>query len=54
MLRVTFKASYQVKEGRKWIAKVSEWNELIKTETDARLRAMALNWVIVKIETIHQ
>lgn len=52
MFKVTFKKSYQVKEGRKWVTKVSEWNETIKTEADARLRAMALNWEIVKIEPI--
>ena len=52
MLKVTYKKSYQVKEGRKWITKVSEWDETIKTEADAKLRAMALNWEIVKMEVV--
>ena len=50
MYKVTFEASYQVKEGHKWISKVSRWDEIIKTEADARLRAMALNWSIIRIE----
>lgn len=51
MLKVTFKKSYQIKEGRKWVTKTSQWVEGIKTEADAKLRAMALNWEIVKMET---
>lgn len=51
MIKVTFRATYQRKEGRKWVTKVSEWAETVKTEADARLRAMALNWEIVKIES---
>jgi hypothetical protein len=54
MIKVTFKKSYQIKEGRKWVIKVSEWEEVIKTEADAKLRAMALNWEIVKIEACHE
>lgn len=50
MLKVTFKSEYKVKENRKWVTKISEWTEEIKTEADARLRALALNWQIVKIE----
>lgn len=50
MLKVTFKATYPAKEGRKWVTKASTWVELIKTEADARLRALALNWEIIKIE----
>lgn len=50
MFKVTFKKSYQTKEGRKWVTKTSEWVESIKTEADAKLRAMALNWEIVEIE----
>lgn len=50
MLTVTFRSEYKVKQGRKWVSKVSEWTEQIKTESDARLRAMALNWQIVKME----
>lgn len=50
MFKVTFKASYKVKQGRKWVSKTSEWVEVIKTESDARLRALALNWEIIKIE----
>lgn len=52
MFKVTFKKAYQVKEGRKWVTKVSEWDEEIKTESDAKLRAMALNWKIVKMVAI--
>ncbi|MEM4360297.1 MAG: hypothetical protein QXT45_07175 [Candidatus Bilamarchaeaceae archaeon] len=52
MFRVTFKKTYQVKNGRKLVTKTAQWNETIKIEADARLRAMALNWEIVKIEPI--
>lgn len=52
MLKVTFKKQYKVKEGRKWVLKVSQWDETIKTEDDARLRAMALNWEIVTMEAV--
>lgn len=50
MLKVTYKKTYQVKEGRKMVNKTSQWEEFIKTEADAKLRAMALNWEIVKVE----
>lgn len=50
MLQVTFKSSYKVKEKGKWVNKTSEWDEFIKTESLAKLRAMALNWEIVKIK----
>ena len=52
MLKVTFKSTYKVKEGRYWITKTSEWTEEIRSESDAKLRAMALNWQIIKIEAI--
>jgi hypothetical protein len=54
MLKVTFKKQYQVKEGRKWVSKISEWDEFIKNEADAKLRAMALNWEIVKMVVSHE
>ena len=50
MFKVTFEKSYQIKKGRKLVTKVSRWEEIIKTEADARLRAMALNWSIIRIE----
>lgn len=50
MFKVTFKSTCKVKEGRKWVLKSFEWVEFIKTESDAKLRAMALNWQIVRIE----
>jgi hypothetical protein len=50
MLTVTFKAEYPIKEGRKWVKKASVWTEQIKDAESAKLRAMALNWQIVKIE----
>lgn len=53
MFIVTFEANYKVKEGRKWVNKTSTWDERIKTEDDAKLRAMALNWQIIKMEKIH-
>ena len=53
MIKVTFESNYKVKEGRKWVDKTSQWNELIKTESDAKLRALALNWQIVKMEKVH-
>ena len=53
MLKVTFKKTYQVKEGRKMAFKTSQWEELIKNEADAKLRAMALNWEIVKMEVVN-
>ena len=49
-MKITFKKTYQVKEGRKKVLKTSEWTEEIKTLLDAQLRAMALNWEIVKVE----
>lgn len=52
MLKVTFQASYPVKQGRRWVQKVSQWDEMVKTEADAKIRANALNWVIVKIEKV--
>lgn len=51
-MKVTYRATYKVKQGRKMVEKVSEWTEEIKTEADARLRALALNWQIVKLETV--
>ena len=53
MLNVTFKSTYQVKQGRKMVAKTSEWVEQIQDEASARLRAMALNWQIVNIEVVN-
>lgn len=53
MLKITFESSYKVKEDRKWVKKTSQWDELIKDEASARLRALALNWTIIKIEKIH-
>ena len=53
MFIVTFKSNYKVKEGRKWVNKTSTWDERIKTEDDAKLRAMALNWQIIKMEKTH-
>jgi hypothetical protein len=53
MLKVTFESSYKVKEGRKWVNKTSQWDEFIKDEEDAKLRALALNWQIVKMEKVH-
>lgn len=50
MKRVTFKKVWTKKEGRKLVTVISEWTEEVKTEADAKLRAMALNWDIVKIE----
>lgn len=52
MIKVTFRSEYKVKQGRKMVYKISEWTEEIKTEADAKLRAMALNWQIVKIEAV--
>lgn len=52
MLKVTYRAQYPVKQGRKMVQKVSEWTEYVKTEADAKLRAMALNWEIVKLEVV--
>ena len=50
MFKVTFRSEYQVKQGRKWVTKIPEWTENIKSESDAKLRAMALNWLIIRIE----
>lgn len=52
MIKVTFRKIYQIKEGRKIITKESQWSENIKNESDARLRAMALGWEIVKMENV--
>lgn len=52
MFKVTYKAQYQVKEKRKLVNKVSIWTEDVKSEADARLRAMALNWTIVSLEKV--
>lgn len=52
MLKVTFKAVYKVKIGRKYVEKTSTWTEDIKDEGSARLRAMALNLEIVSMETV--
>jgi hypothetical protein len=53
MLKVTFQSQYQTKQGRKKVTKISQWEEIIKTEADAKLRAMALNWQIIKIEVLN-
>ena len=49
MLRVIFRSTYKVKQGRKWVEKSSTWEEYIKDENSAKLRALALNWEIVEI-----
>lgn len=48
-LRVKFKSFYKVKQGRKWVEKVSEFTEDHKSEADVRIRALALNLTIVEI-----
>lgn len=48
-LKVTYESKYKVKEGRKWVTKVSQFEEMHRSEADARLRALALNWTIVLI-----
>lgn len=54
MIKVTFRTFYKVKVKRKWVDKTGEIVEYITgTEQDARIRAMALNWTIVKIEGIN-
>ena len=53
MFKVTFQSNYKIKESRKWANKTSQWDEIIKTEGDARLRALALNWQIIKMEKIN-
>lgn len=50
MIKVTFQSTYKVKEGRKWVEKTSVWSEVVKTESDAKLRAMALSWTILSME----
>lgn len=50
VVKVVFKAECEVKEGRKWVKKSFEFTETHKTEADARLRALALNWHIVSVE----
>ena len=52
MFKVTFKSSYQIKEGKKWVTKTSQWEELVKSEVDARIRALALSWLIVNISPL--
>lgn len=52
MLKVTFQSTVKVKQGRKLITKTFQNVEEHKTEADAKLRAMALNWQIVSIETV--
>lgn len=49
MFKVIFKTTYKVKEGRVWVQKHSTFEEIVKSEADAKLRAMALNWQIVQI-----
>lgn len=50
MFKVTFKARpIMIK---KKIAEFPSFEETHKTEADAKLRALALNWDIVKIERI--
>lgn len=50
MFKVTYKSIYKVKSGRKWAEKSSQWEETIKDESSAKLRALALNWHIVSIK----
>lgn len=50
MIKVTFGATYRVKEGKRWVEKTSQWVETIDNEASAKLRALALNWYIIKIE----
>lgn len=50
MVKVTYRSAYQVKQGRKMVQKVSEWTETAPDAAAAKLRAMALNWQIVKME----
>ena len=52
MFKVTFKSNYKVKSGRKWVEKTSVWSENINTESDAKLRAIALNWIIISMERV--
>jgi hypothetical protein len=52
MVQVTYRSAYKVKQGRKTIQKVSEWTEQAPDEASAKLRAMALNWQIVKMEVV--
>lgn len=62
MLKVTYKSSFKVKEGRKWVEKGSQWDEVIEQSSQfptiesmkagAKLRALALNWQIVKMEVV--
>ena len=50
MLKVTFESKCKVKENRRWVMKTFRFEEQHKTKSDAQLRALALNWTIVKIE----
>lgn len=53
MKKVTFKTQCKVKEGRKWVTKEFEVVEFTSAdEQSIRLRAMALNWTLVKIEVM--
>ena len=52
MIKVTYQAQYQVKQGRRWVSKISTWTEEVKTESDAKLRAMALSWTIISMEKV--
>lgn len=49
-VRVTFKSTYKIKENRKWVVKTSQWEEIVPDQQSAKLRAMALNLIIVKME----
>jgi hypothetical protein len=51
-IKVTFKTNFKIKEGRKWISKSSEIVEIMASDADYRLRALALNWEVVKVEAL--
>jgi len=51
-IKVTFRVNTKFKENRKWVNKVIEFNEEHKNESEAKLRALALNWQIIKIENL--
>lgn len=52
MLKVTFRGECQVKLLGKWVKRSFRWDELVKDEGSARLRARALNWDIVNMEKV--
>jgi len=51
MFKVTFQSQVKVKEGRKWVTKTFTNVEEHTSEANYRLRALALNWSIVSVET---